>query len=122
MKFFLWLTGKTWYSTHVVILVDKFLIHYTWGGVIVESLDFLLEPVWIHDIELDEYRVNQAIDNALTLKKVLKKGFLHWWIKATFWLFNRNQYLCTNFVINILGYDTKVGLTPDELYRWLSNV
>jgi hypothetical protein len=120
METFLRLAGKTDYSTHVVVLINDTLIHYTWGGVVFCKQDYLLEPVWVVDLRLSELEYIDVINRALTLKDVLPRGFGHWWFKAFCWLFNRNQYLCTNFVCSILGYTMKEGITPDELYTWLS--
>jgi hypothetical protein len=115
------MAGKTSYSTHVVVLIEGILIHYTWGGVVFSKQDYLVEPAWVVDIALSsELEYIDVINRALTLKDVLPKGFGHWWFKAFLWLFNRNQYLCTNFVCSILGYTMKEGITPDELYTWLS--
>jgi hypothetical protein len=122
MKFFLSLAGKTNYSTHVAIIIDNCFIHYTWGGVIFTKQDFLVEPVWEVELDLQEYEANAVIDRAILLKNILPSGFGHWWFKAVCWLFNRNQYLCTNFVVDVLGYAMKEGITPDELYSWLSRV
>lgn len=123
MKMFMWMTGKTTYSTHAVILLPSgILMHYTWYGVVFTRADYLIEPVWVRDIELSSYEMEMVHERAMTLIRLLPKGYGHWWWKAIKWLFNRNQYLCTNFIINVLGYDIKVGLTPDELYTWLSNV
>ena len=114
------MSGKTWYSTHVVVLINDTLIHYTWNGVVFSKQDYLVEPAWVVDITLSELGYISVIDRALLLKEILPKGFGHWWFKAFIWLFNRNQYLCTNFVVSILGYTMKEGITPDELYTWLS--
>jgi hypothetical protein len=123
MKMFMFLTGKTSYSTHAVILLPTgILMHYTWYGVIFTKADYLIEPVWVRDIELSSYEMAMVCERATTLMGVLPRGYGHWWMKAIFWLFNRNQYLCTNFICDVLGYRVKVGLTPDELYTWLSNV
>lgn len=122
MKFFLNLAGKTDYSTHVVLVVDQHLIHYTWSGVEFTRQDFLLEPVWTVEIAMTDYELDQVVNRATVLKQLLPKGFGHWWFKAAAWLFNRNQYLCTNFVVSCLGYEMKQGLSPDELYTWLNRV
>lgn len=122
MKMFMWMTGKTTYSTHAVILLPTgILMHYTWYGVVFTKADYLIEPVWVRDIELSSYQLEMVCERAMTLMNVLPKGYGHWWWKAIKWLFNRNQYLCTNFICDVLGYRVRIGLTPDELYTWLSS-
>ena len=122
MKVFLLIAGKTSYSTHVAIILDKTFIHYTWSGVLCTKQDFLVEPVWVRDIEVGEFEINSVLERVLLLKKILKPGFGKWWFKAFLWLFNREQYICTNFICSALGYKMDVGLTPDELFSWLSDV
>ena len=97
-------------------------MHYTWYGVVFTKTDYLIEPVWERTLELSQYQLEMVLERAMTLMSVLPKGHGHWWWKAICWLFNRNQYLCTNFICDVLGYRVKTGLTPDELYTWLSNV
>lgn len=117
----MWMTGKSFYSTHAVAILPThgLLLHYTWTGVVFTKTDYLIEPVWVRDIELSSYEMECVLERAMTLQGVLPKGRGHWWFKAIKWLFDRNQYLCTNFICDILGFKVKVGLTPDELYTWL---
>jgi hypothetical protein len=97
-------------------------MHYTWYGVVFTKSDYLIEPVWVRDIELSSFGMAMVCERATTLMGVLPKGYGHWWMKAIVWLFNRNQYLCTNFICDVLGYRVKVGLTPDELFTWLGGI
>lgn len=106
----------------MLIPSHKLLLHYTWYGVVFTKSDYLIEPVWVRDIELPSYEMECVCERAMLLQGVLPRGYGHWWWKAIKWLFNRNQYLCTNFVCDILGYKVKIGLTPDELFTWLASI
>jgi len=102
-----------------MIFQNKTLFHYTWNGVLYTQQDFLVESVWEVELSPSEFEMALIADRAATLRDILPSGFGHWWFKATLWVFNRNQYLCTNFILSCLGRNVKIGLSPDELYTFL---
>ena len=112
--------GMSNYSTHCAMIIDDVYIDYTWGGVRVETQDFLVERIWEVELEVEPLVLNQVQTRVVLLRDLLPKGFWHWWGMAIGWLFYKEQYICTNFVMSVLGEPPCRGLTPDELYYILN--
>lgn len=108
--------GWSNYSSHCAVVIDGFYYDYTFGGVREVGADFLTTVVWTVELECDALEKMLVLDRIHTLSHILKAGWWNWLWMGILWLFYRDQYTCTSFILSALGRVPLKGLTPDALY------